>query len=125
MRTKKPHHRTPRQLAHAFAQMRYSGMDGLVWYSRVRTVAGDALRVGDWLDTVDHRGARRIQRIEETSDLYRTVRHADGAFEEIDRDEECSVVDPDSLVDPTGGKLRPTWRDWRDALWALRPRRGA
>jgi hypothetical protein len=103
---------------------RFCGYPGLVWYATVRKVKGADLRVGDWLDTLDHRGARAIYGIfagaapadtdmVDVEHLCRltgrdldsgllTVMVAGGETETIRVDVEYDVVDPDSQVTPTG-----------------------
>lgn len=108
---------------------RFDGIPGLVWYSSVRKVKGVDLRIGDWLDTLDHRGARCIYGIW-TGDiatpdlanamvkskaagpesLVRTVMFGFGDHETIRCDVEYVVVDPDSQVTPCGDPvLQPEW----------------
>ena len=41
----------------------YDGVPGLVWYSDATQVRGDELKLGDWLDSLDHRGARLSERM--------------------------------------------------------------
>jgi hypothetical protein len=97
---------------------RYDDIPGLVWYSRSRKVRGSDLALGDWLDSLDHRGARMIYGIwfgdsaEATSHHYtadespvRTVMFCGGDTEAVRVDVECDVVDPDSQVQPDGSPL--------------------
>lgn len=103
---------------------RFCGHPGLVWYATVRKVKGADLKVGDWLDTLDHRGARRIfgifagpapadldtppverLRALRRSDVdsgLRTVMVGGGETETVRVDVEYDVVDPDSQVTPDG-----------------------
>lgn len=94
---------------------RYDGIPGLVWYSRVTKTRGDQLKVGDWLDSLDHRGARSIYgiRVAQPGSGFREVCFSGGwtVYEDGSSDTEIvrdgvlyDVVDPDSLVDPAGGR---------------------
>jgi hypothetical protein len=103
---------------------RFCGIPGLVFYSKVEKVRGDQLRIGQWLDTLDHRGARAIfglfagaappdcgtpdpehlQRLDCTdvdSGLI-TVMVGFGETETVRADVEYDVVDPDTQVTPDG-----------------------
>lgn len=88
----------------------YSGHPGLNWYSRVTKTYGRDLQVGQWLDSLDHSGARTIHSI--TTDLatpqLRTVAFSDipGDCEVVRVDVEYDVVDPTSHVAPDGTLLR-------------------
>jgi len=94
---------------------RLDGHSGMVWYSAVRKVPGDRLQVGDWLDSLDHRGARAICGIRAggtaASDLpeldgkVRTVVFSFGDTEIVRCDVEYDVVDPDSQVTPDGSPV--------------------
>jgi hypothetical protein len=109
---------------------RFDGIPGMVWYSEVRKVRGDQLQVGDWLDSLDHRGARCIYGIWfgeiAAADLaeamvqiddpgpgpgspVRTVMFSVGDTETVRVDVEYDVVDPDSQVTPDG---TPVVMDW-------------
>lgn len=56
----------------------YCGEPDLVWYSRVEKKRGDELQIGDWLDSLDHCGARTIHNITNAAGGYRTVTRPDG-----------------------------------------------
>lgn len=103
---------------------RFCGYPGLVWYSKVRKVKGVDLKIGDWLDTLDHRGARMIYSVfagaapsdgdapdiehlrrmtrRDINSGWLTVMVAGGETETIRADVEYDVVDPDSQVTPDG-----------------------
>lgn len=100
---------------------RFDGHPGMVWYAVVRKVHGDQLQIGDWLDTLDHHGARSIHGIwvgdidtPELADAMvqvnaprpespvRTVMFGCGDTETIRCDVEYDVVDPASQVTPDG-----------------------
>lgn len=83
---------------------RYDGEPGLVWYSSVEKVLGAKLKVGNWLDTLDHRGARRIESIDkdDPSSPLRYVRFSGGDGETVRKGIEYDVVDPNSQVEPDG-----------------------
>ncbi len=107
---------------------RYDGIPGAVWYANSRQVRGDQLQVGDWLDSLDHRGARCIYGLwvgnvdpdSLTDDMVhtdfdstvRTVMFSFGDVETVACDVEYDVVDPDSQVTPDGTPVvtydRPT-----------------
>jgi hypothetical protein len=94
------------------------GYPGLVWYSRVTKTRGDQLKVGDALDSLDHRGARTIHevRIAEPGSGFRQVAFSPGGFEvfpdgssdsETVRDDVMyDVVDLDSVCAPDGTPIR-------------------
>lgn len=95
---------------------RFDGIPGLVWYADVRKVRGDQLEVGDWLDSLDHRGARSIYgiRVGAPGSGYREVCFSGGftvyddgsSDSEMIRDDvEYDVVNPDSQVAPDGSPL--------------------
>jgi hypothetical protein len=97
---------------------RFDGIPGLVWYATVRKVRGTDLQVGDWLDSLDHRGARMIYGIwfgdnpdahehHYTDDRspHRTAMFCGGDTEVVRVDVEYDVVDPDSQVAPDGSPL--------------------
>lgn len=95
---------------------RYDGVPGLVWYAKVTPTRGDELKVGDWLDSLDHRGARSIYgiRVAAPDSGYREVCFSggftvydDGSSDaEVVRDDVMyDVVDPDSQVAPDGSPL--------------------
>lgn len=95
---------------------RFDGIPGLVWYANVTKTRGDQLQVGDWLDSLDHRGARSIYgiRVASSGSGYREVHfgggltvYADGSSDsEVVRDDvEYDVVDPYSQVAPDGSAL--------------------
>lgn len=94
---------------------RYDGEAGLVWYSKVRKVRGDQLQIGDWLDTLDHSGARKIHaigvkpgdrgaRYVAASGWYFAIAANDPGsdWERVRDDVEYDVVDPNSQVTPDG-----------------------
>jgi hypothetical protein len=100
---------------------RFDGHPGLVWFAEVRRVRGDKLQIGDWLDSLDHRGARCIYGLwagdisaAELADAMlrldapqpdspvRTVMIGGGETETIRVDVEYDVVNPDSQVTPDG-----------------------
>lgn len=103
---------------------RFCGYPGMVWYATSRRVRGDQLRVGDWLDTLDHCGARAIfgifagpapagratPSVEHLRGLSAldfksgvlTVMVGGGETETVRADVEYDVVDPDSQVTPDG-----------------------
>lgn len=113
---------------------RFDGIPGLVWYSTVRPVSGGELRVGDWLDSLDHRGARLICGIwigeTRTSDLadamidfacqpdpdsaVRTVMFSAGDTETVRCDVDYDVVDPNSQVTPDGSPVVTGWPEAPD-----------
>ena len=82
-----------------------TGVPGLNWYTRVRKVSGADLKVGDWLDSLDHSGARTIHNITKAPGaVTRTVRFSDieGDSEVVRADVMYDVVDPTSHVGPDG-----------------------
>jgi hypothetical protein len=103
---------------------RFCGYPGLVWYSESRMVRGDELRIGDCLDTLDHRGCRMIfgifagpapadmdaPTIEHLRGLVSahvdsellTVMVGGGETETVRADVYYDVVNPDSQVTPDG-----------------------
>lgn len=92
---------------------RLDGMPGLVWYSRVTPKRGDELQVGDWLDSLDHSGARSIYgvRVANPGSGFREVCFSGGwrVYDDGSSDTETvrddvtyDVVDPDSICDPMG-----------------------
>lgn len=92
---------------------RFDGIPGLVWYADVRTVRGDQLTPGMWLDSLDHRGVRSIAGIwfgatslpsgDFLTDTGRlTVMFFGGDTETVRGDVEYDAVDPDSQVTPDG-----------------------
>jgi hypothetical protein len=93
----------------------YCGEPGLVWYSMVEHKRGDELQIGDWLDTLDHRGARMIYAVaikDRDGDRryvgfsvwhYNLDVEDPGSDWEAVRDDVLyDVVDPDSICDPMG-----------------------
>lgn len=100
----------------------FCGYPGLVWYAKARRVKGADLRIGDWLDTLDHRGARAVYGIfagaapadmvdeqhlmgltgHDLDSDWLTVMVAGGEIETVRADVEYDVVDPDSQVTPDG-----------------------
>lgn len=92
---------------------RFDGIPGMVWFSNTRKVRGDQLQVGDWLDSLDHRGARSIYgiRVAEPGSGFREVCFSGGwevyddgssDTETVRDDVEYDVVDPKSQVTPDG-----------------------
>jgi hypothetical protein len=82
-----------------------TGIPGMNWYTRVTPTSGADLAVGDFLDSIDHRGCRPIHHIDDSAD-GRTRRVW---FSEFEGDSEMvcvgdvyDVVDPTSHVDPDG-----------------------
>jgi hypothetical protein len=95
---------------------RFNGIPGLVWYSKVRKVRGRDLKVGDWLDSLDHHGARTIRgiRVAAPGSGFREVRfgsdwtvYSDGSSdsETVRDDVMYDVVDPKLQVAPDGSPL--------------------
>lgn len=105
---------------------RFDGIPGLVWYASIHKVRGEDLKLGDWLDSLDHRGARMIYGLwlgaATTADLYEetlrtavdidsgspkvmTVMFSCGDTEQLRPDVEYDVVDPESQVAPDGSAL--------------------
>lgn len=95
---------------------RFDGTPGLVWYSKVTPTRGDELKEGDWLDSLDHRGARKIYdtRVAAPGSGYREVCFSGGwtvyddgsSNTEVVRDDVMyDVVDPASQVQPDGSLL--------------------
>ncbi len=86
---------------------RFNGHAGLVWYSRTRKVRGAALQVGDWLDSLDHSGARMVYGIamDHPRAETRTVTFLGGDTELVHVGVEYDVVDPESQVAPDGSPL--------------------
>jgi hypothetical protein len=89
----------------------FDGIPGMVWYSRARKVRGADLRLGDWLDSLDHRGARMIYGISWTDpeSPVRTVTFSFDDTELVHANVEYDVVDPDSRVAPDGTPLVVGW----------------
>jgi hypothetical protein len=70
------------------------------WYTRIRKTFGRDLKLTDWLDSLDHRGARMIFRITMPyldSQTWSVAFHG-GDTETIRPDVEYDVVDPSSVV---------------------------
>lgn len=94
----------------------YCGEPGLVWYSTVEKKRGDELKIGDWLDSLDHSGARKIYAIGQQADIYGGGLYVgfsewagewapddpDGDWEAVRPDVLYDIVDPDSICDPMG-----------------------
>lgn len=116
---------------------RLDGLPGMVWYSCVRKVPGGRLKVGDWLDSLDHRGARMIcaihsgrsgtrrmgrlprtltRRREANGDLL-TVVFSFGDSETARRDVEYDVVDPASQVTPDGTPVVDDWPEMEETAF--------
>lgn len=85
----------------------FCGYPGMVWYSKVTPTRGDEVKVGDWLDSLDHSGARTVHAIGE-GDGYRTVCFSgnEGDSEVVRNDVLYDVVDPASIVAPDGTPIR-------------------
>lgn len=90
------------------------GIPGLVWHANVRKVLGADLKVGDWLDTLDHSGARMICGVALPNDergyplmssQSRVVMFSLADNELVRADVEYDVVDPNSQVAPDGSAL--------------------
>jgi hypothetical protein len=83
---------------------RLDGHPGMVWYSSVRKTLGGDLKVGDWLDSLDHRGARMICAVRDDGpdSPVLTVVFSAGDTEQVRRDVDYDVVDPRSQVTPDG-----------------------
>lgn len=92
---------------------RLDGQSGLVWYSTVTPKRGDELEIGDWLDSLDHSGARSIYGIyvarpgsgsREVCFSGGWTVYDDGSSdtETVRDDVMYDVVDPDSICDPMG-----------------------
>lgn len=81
---------------------RFDGIPGLMWYATSDKVRGSDLKAGDWLDSLDHRGARMIYEVADGSEGVRTVWFSGGGddCETIRADVLYDVVDPDSQVAP-------------------------
>lgn len=101
---------------------RFDGIPGLVWYAESRKVRGADLKIGDWLDSLDRRGARKIVGLwlgvapdaDDDTDWvpgihadakYRTAIFAGGDGETVRADVEYDVVNPESQVAPDGSTL--------------------
>jgi hypothetical protein len=96
---------------------RFDGIPRLVWYATVEKVPAAELRLGMWLDSLDHRGARKIAGPWSgaddnpvrsfTSDQAGTVTAMffGGDTETLRLDVAYGVVDPDSQVTPDGSAL--------------------
>lgn len=99
---------------------RFSGYPGMVWYATSQRVLGSQIQIGDWLDTLDHRGARCVygmwageidagdlpevmmRRLPQPDSPVRTVMFGFGDTETIRVDVEYDIVDPASQVTPDG-----------------------
>jgi hypothetical protein len=98
----------------------YDGIPGLVWYSKATKTYGRDLKLGDWLDSLDHRGARTIwglwrgsaTRAElgarslylpDQADPLITVMFGGGDTEVVRADVQYDVVEPDSQTARPGG----------------------
>lgn len=84
---------------------RFDGIPGLVWYAKVTPTRGDELKVGDWLDSLDHRGARSIYEFRAIGGGSRDAVFSFGDAETVRDDVMYDVVDPDSQVQPDGSPL--------------------
>jgi hypothetical protein len=114
---------------------RLDGHPGMVWYATVRKVPGARIQAGDWLDTLDHRGARAIcgirdgarealmarawrwlvRRPRDPGSEVRTVVFSFGDTEIVRCDVEYDVVDPHSQVTPDGSPVVTGWPEDADA----------
>ncbi len=85
------------------AEGRYAGMPGLNWYADSRQATADELVVGDWVDTDDRSGARRIESIpaDQVDNTIRVVVISGDEPVILRRDRTHRVVDPATLVDVT------------------------
>ena len=88
---------------------RFDGIAGLVWYASVTPTRGDELKIGDWLDSLDHSGARSIHAIRKANpgtDVHEVAFSPNGFHSgdyEVVRDNVIyDVVNPNSQVDPIG-----------------------
>lgn len=103
---------------------RFDGHPGMVWFATSRPTRGDKLKIGDWLDTLNHSGARPIYGIvagpapagggtpdaehlcglgrAAISSGLRTVLFGGGGSETVRDDVLYDVVDPDAQVTPDG-----------------------
>lgn len=91
----------------------FCGHPGLVWYATVTPTLGAELRLGQWLDSLDHRGARMIfgLSMSKVDDPQRTVTFFGGDSETVRADVKYDVVDPDSQVTPDGAPVTDDWGD--------------
>jgi hypothetical protein len=100
----------------------FDGIPGLVWYAEATPTLGADLKLGDWLDSLDHRGARSICGIwrgsaprdelsaapcyaPDCDDPIITVMFFAGDTEQVRADVMYDVVNPDSQVTPDGSPL--------------------
>lgn len=109
---------------------RFDGQAGQVWYSDVRQVRGSQLQIGDWLDTLDHRGARMIyavgvkprdpgaRYVAASGWYYDNAADDPGSdWERVRDDVLYDIVNPDSQVAPDGTPVSEvplydfTWAD--------------
>ena len=93
---------------------RFDGVPGLVWYATVTPTRGDELKIGDWLDSLDHSGARTIRGILVrvpgsgrrdvcfSADGFTVFSDGSSDSETVRDDVLYDVVDPKSQVDPFG-----------------------
>lgn len=84
---------------------RFDGIPGLVWYADVTKTYGRDLKEGDWLDSLDHRGARMISGPPRVDGNSIVVTFSFGDTEIVRADVEYDVVNPDSQVQPDGSPL--------------------
>lgn len=84
------------------------GHPGMVWYKNATPTLGIDLRVGMWLDSLDHCGARTIVRVTDAGGGYRTVWFSDieGDSETVRDDVSYDVVDPSSVCAPDRTPIR-------------------
>lgn len=72
-----------------------------VRYTKSKKVRGDKLKPGDWVDSLDHCGARKIKSIDRDnpSSPLRYVRFYHGGGESVRKDVKYDVVNPNSIVE--------------------------
>lgn len=95
----------------------FDGKPGMVWYAKSTPTYGHDLKLHDWLDSLDHRGARAIHglSINTLKDTTITVTFFGGDTETVRADVQYDVVDPDSQVTPDGTPVTTEWPedyDW-------------
>lgn len=96
---------------------RFDGIPGLVWYADVRKVRGSDLTLGMWLDSLDHRGARKVAGVwygaadRPSTSIFCdeggavTAMFFGGDTETLRADVLYDVVDPASQVAPDGSPM--------------------
>ena len=70
-----------------------------VRYTKSKKVRGDQLKPGQWIDSLDHRGARQIKSIDkdDPSSRLRYIHFYFGGGESVRKDVKYDVVDPKSV----------------------------